>query len=64
MGDPGGLPSMGSHESDTTEVTQQQQQQRQHPSVSVSRNFSSGGGAYANVRKGGYKGSMHLVFQI
>ena len=28
MGKPGGLPSMGSLESDTTEVTQQQQQQQ------------------------------------
>ena len=28
MGEPGGLPSMGSQESDTTEVTQQQQQQQ------------------------------------
>ena len=29
MGEPGGLPSVGSIESDTTEATQQQQQQRQ-----------------------------------
>ena len=28
MGEPGGLPSMGSQESDTTEATWQQQQQR------------------------------------
>ena len=28
-GEPGGVPSMGSQESDTTEVTQQQQQQQQ-----------------------------------
>ena len=29
MAEPGGLPSMGCTESDTTEVTQQQQQQQQ-----------------------------------
>ena len=28
MGEPGGLPSMGSHRADTTEATQQQQQQQ------------------------------------
>ena len=30
MGEPGGLPSMQSAESDTTEVTQQQQQQQSY----------------------------------
>ena len=29
-GEPGGLPSMGSHRVDTTEATQQQQQLRKH----------------------------------
>ena len=33
MGEPGGLPSMQSAESDTTEVTQQQQQQVSSPAA-------------------------------
>ena len=34
-GEPGGLPSMGSQESDTTEATQQQQQQQQSSTQSL-----------------------------
>ena len=37
MGEPGGLLSMGSHESDTTEVTQQQQRSSVPGSVPISR---------------------------
>ena len=35
-GEPGGLPSMGSHRSDMTEVTQQQQQQTEQDKATLS----------------------------
>ena len=39
MGEPGGLLSMGSQESDTTDMTQQQQQQT-HDNIALSQNAS------------------------
>ena len=40
MGEPGGLPSMGSHRSDTTEAIQQQQQQQQDFNNSLAYSLS------------------------